>query len=305
MINDIIKRASDILNVRLYAAAQPFLKYADNIEEACSIFSDKESQVNYKREILFKILAPIMGGAACEYAAPLTVAEFQKLCRQADIKSSQFFTFGEDEGIKRRCRVRVFDFLQYHYKDKVTIENGDVVVDAGSCYGEFSLFAIQHGAGSVIAFEAFSNNVENSLKTAKHHNYDKKLTIIQKALGRTCSPIFFHTTGGDGAGYCSEKRLNAQDVEIPQTTLDNICKELNKIPTFIKMDIEGAELSALQGATEVLSNYPKLAISIYHKINDMWEIPLFIKNNFPDYKFYCKKSSPFGECVLFCSPAGK
>ena len=284
MINDIIKRASDILNVRLYAAAQPFLKYADNIEEACSIFSDKESQVNYKREILFKILAPIMGGAACEYAAPLTVAEFQKL-----------FPFN----------IRVFDFLQYHYKDKVTIENGDVVVDAGSCYGEFSLFAIQHGAGSVIAFEAFSNNVENSLKTAKHHNYDKKLTIIQKALGKTCSPIFFHTTGGDGAGYCSEKRLNAQDVEIPQTTLDNICKELNKIPTFIKMDIEGAELSALQGATEVLSNYPKLAISIYHKINDMWEIPLFIKNNFPDYKFYCKKSSPFGECVLFCSPAGK
>ena len=305
MINGTLNLAKEIINTRFYTIAQPFLQYADEIEKTYNIFCDDESKINYRREILFRILAPIMGPKACEFASPLTVAEFQKLCRQADIKNPQFLTYGEDEGIKRRCRVRVFDFLQYHYKDKVTVKNGDVVVDAGSCYGEFSLFAVQHGAASVIAFEAFPSNVENSLKTAKHHNYDNKLTIIQKAMGKTCSPIFFHTTGGDGSGFCSEKRVAEQDVEIPQTTLDAVSKELKKIPTFIKMDIEGAELSALQGATEVLSNYPKLAISIYHKINDMWEIPLFIKNNFPDYKFYCKKSSPFGECVLFCSPAGK
>lgn len=59
--------------------------------------------------------------------------------------------------------------------------------------------------------------------------------------------------------------------------------------TFIKMDIEGAEMEALQGAQKSISKYyPKLAISIYHKDDDLWKIPYYIKKTWPEYKLYIR-----------------
>ena len=57
--------------------------------------------------------------------------------------------------------------------------------------------------------------------------------------------------------------------------------------TFIKMDIEGAELNALRGAMRTIDVCcPKLAISIYHKPEDFFEIPLYIKSLSKGYKIY-------------------
>ena len=63
---------------------------------------------------------------------------------------------------------------------------------------------------------------------------------------------------------------------------------LNKEPiTFIKMDLEGAEYNALLGAEKTIKEYkPKLAISIYHKPEDIWELPQLILKMNPDYHFY-------------------
>jgi hypothetical protein len=57
--------------------------------------------------------------------------------------------------------------------------------------------------------------------------------------------------------------------------------------TFIKMDIEGAEYNAILGAHNTITKYrPKLAISIYHKPEDIWEIPSLILKMNPEYKLY-------------------
>ena len=65
--------------------------------------------------------------------------------------------------------------------------------------------------------------------------------------------------------------------------LDNYIEEQ---PTFIKMDIEGYELEALKGAEKILKTLkPKLAICIYHKEMDFYEIPLYLKSIVPEYKF--------------------
>lgn len=49
---------------------------------------------------------------------------------------------------------------------------------------------------------------------------------------------------------------------------------------------------------------PKLAISLYHKIGDFFEIPLFLKEHFPFYKFYLDHYTIFGEeTVRYATPA--
>ena len=49
------------------------------------------------------------------------------------------------------------------------------------------------------------------------------------------------------------------------------------VPTLIKMDVEGAEFDALQGARRIISDHhPGLAICVYHCPEDMWRIPLLV-----------------------------
>lgn len=71
--------------------------------------------------------------------------------------------------------------------------------------------------------------------------------------------------------------------------------------TFIKMDVEGAELKSLIGACNTIRrDRPKLAISIYHKYEDMVQIPLYIKSLVPDYKLYVRHySNNASETVLY------
>ena len=73
--------------------------------------------------------------------------------------------------------------------------------------------------------------------------------------------------------------------------------------TFIKMDIEGAELKALMGAKEtIVQNKPKLAISIYHKPEDILQIPMYLKALVPEYKFYLRQyTMSYLECVLYAT----
>jgi FkbM family methyltransferase len=66
--------------------------------------------------------------------------------------------------------------------------------------------------------------------------------------------------------------------------------DVNVIPTYIKMDIEGSELLALQGAEQLIKeNMPVLAICVYHLPNDLWEIPNYLHTMYPEYKLFLRR----------------
>ncbi len=71
--------------------------------------------------------------------------------------------------------------------------------------------------------------------------------------------------------------------------------------TFIKLDVEGAELETLKGAERTIKEYkPRLAISIYHKPSDIYEIPELLMEYRSDYKFYIRHYTSYvWETVLY------
>ena len=83
--------------------------------------------------------------------------------------------------------------------------------------------------------------------------------------------------------------VNMQIGSVECVPLDAVISE--KV-TFIKMDIEGSEMKALSGARRLITTYkPKLAICIYHKLDDLWKILQYIHSLVPEYKFYVRHHS--------------
>ncbi|HEY8097641.1 MAG TPA: FkbM family methyltransferase, partial [Methylobacter sp.] len=75
---------------------------------------------------------------------------------------------------------------------------------------------------------------------------------------------------------------------------------------FIKMDIEGAELAALKGASESIQKFkPRLAISLYHRLSDFIDIPSEIRRLHPEYRFYLGHHSVHQEETILYASAEK
>ena len=78
-------------------------------------------------------------------------------------------------------------------------------------------------------------------------------------------------------------------------------------PTYIKMDVEGAERDALLGGAKTISkNAPVLAICLYHRPEDVWDLPLLIRSLRPDYRLYVRRhSDERWETVCYAVPPGR
>ena len=85
------------------------------------------------------------------------------------------------------------------------------------------------------------------------------------------------------------------------TTIDKLVEELGiERVDFIKADIEGEELNMLKGARKTIEKFkPKLAICVYHRPQDLWEIPFYIRDNFEGAKFYFNFNNVIVDAVLF------
>ena len=75
-------------------------------------------------------------------------------------------------------------------------------------------------------------------------------------------------------------------------------------PTYVKFDVEGAEHDALVGASETIrANMPVLAVCLYHKPQDLWDIPLLVRSIRPDYRMHVRRySDERWETVLYAVP---
>ena len=100
------------------------------------------------------------------------------------------------------------------------------------------------------------------------------------------SKLSFNEEAGSGSHMAEEGEQCVVTIDVD--SIDNVCAG-DKV-TLIKMDVEGSELKALEGAINVIKrDKPRLAICVYHKPEDLYEIPQWIKSVIPEYKLYLRQ----------------
>ena len=133
--------------------------------------------------------------------------------------------------------------------------------------------------------EIFEADKENYRKVKQNLIQNEKAIILNKGLSDKSEKCHFASGNGEMSNVSEIGREIAE-----LTALDEILK--NKDVSYIKMDIEGYEQKAIQGAKNIIKKQkPILAISIYHKREDIWEIPKIILSINSNYKFYIRHYS--------------
>jgi len=163
-------------------------------------------------------------------------------------------------------------------------------VDCGAYIGDTALEYFKLNSGKVISFEADPNNVKKLKENVKNKN------VLIYPIGVYSKTTILKLTSLGSGSFISNKGDNFISV----TSLDETI--YNFKPDYIKIDIEDSEKEALIGAKEIIKDFkPKLAISIYHKAEDLWEIPLLIKELNPNYEFKIRCHNYLCiETILYC-----
>ncbi len=188
-----------------------------------------------------------------------------------------------------------FDSIIHPY-----ITSNEVFVDCGAFNGDTLEVFLKVTNGNFKKYFAIEPMVDNGEKISKViqllSNLQKnKIEILQCAVGEKEENLFFRSTGKTSIAV--EKAENT--IFVRSIALDN--ELINNKITWIKMDIEGAEILGLLGAQEIIRKYrPKLTICVYHRSNDLWKIPLLINKICNNYKFYLKRTS--GDIICYAIP---
>ena len=196
---------------------------------------------------------------------------------------------------------------QYRYAHDGTIieaQPNDYAIDGGGCWGDTALYLAQKVGpkGRVHCFEFSPDNLptlESNL--AANPELRASIRLERHALWSTSGKeLSFNPAGpgtrvGNAEGSYKVRTLNI-DTLVAREKLPRV--------NFIKMDIEGAELDALKGAEKTIrAHKPKLAVTLYHRLQDFATIPKYLSDLNLGYRFFLDHFSiNEEETVLFAAP---
>ncbi len=192
---------------------------------------------------------------------------------------------------------------QYFYKTEsidLTPKTGNVVIDGGACLGDSSVvFAQSVGkTGKVFAFDPMDHHCK-MIKENACYPQNSRIKVVPLGLSNICQEGDSPRADHYSPGYRVDHSEN-----IPLITLDKY-KE-SKVKTkidFVKLDVEGEEARVIEGMADTIrDDKPVLALSVYHKPDDLFCILDQVKKIRNDYKFYFGHYTIHNEeSVLYCA----
>ena len=298
-------------------------EYNDRLETLYNLLADEES-----KSLMVKLIAyRIMGRDRVRL--PLFGDHYNKMVERSKkcFDRSDSVEVNYPGGARKIYRTRVnkagfpiegyfsgvvaqFFVEQYNYQGQIKAEAGDVVLDCGACFGDSSLYFahLVGDHGKVVAFEFIPNNMEVLQRNLQMNpNLSPTVDLCPNPLWNEAGKAMYYKDRGPASQVQFEK-FEGHDGQTETTTIDKVVsdKQLPRVD-FIKMDIEGAEPYALQGAEQTIRTHrPKLAIATYHSMDDFVNIPIWINNLQLGYRFFMKHATThLEETVIFAVPESR
>jgi len=206
---------------------------------------------------------------------------------------------------ERRYINPYMDKKKTSYLDKELVVPGEdeVFADVGGFQGLSSLrfqdlcIAAGRPAPRCLIFEPDPFNYSRLEKNLP--KFIKKPFCFQMGLGAARGRFNFKT---GVFTYCKIDPDGQGEIDVD--TLDHVLENMPALPgvSYIKIDVEGADLDVLRGARETILQYrPRIAAAIYHSDEHMLAIPEFLHELCPEYRFYIRHYACMdGETVLYC-----
>lgn len=184
----------------------------------------------------------------------------------------------------------IFSPNQYFIERGKYLRKGERITDCGSFDGDTLDYLINRigfiDFDSYTCYEPDEKNVAGIM--SRIDGYDKsirdKITVMPYAVADRRRSISIDTYGNN---------------HVDAVPLDEYLSVHGT--TFLKMDIEGAEMDALRGAEKLLSQeQPNCAVCVYHRISDMWNVPMFLHEKLPNHSLFLRHHQySFSETVCY------
>ena len=282
------------------------VKYGEDIDVLMCFGSDRPEVIRYAEGL--DRIHPFAIPDVPLYGTGLFDREYMtehidELCEVRSMLSDEYSKELFDESVLYRLTGKM-KYLQRtepvadSYRSLLGNSGIKIAVDGGAYLGETSrMFA------EVLPSLEVIYAVEPDERTISKFEAPKtcEMEMVFSALADFCGEVTFHTSASRGAGVEGTNR-RGKDKTVRCLTLDHIVWEK---PDLIKLDVEGFEECALRGAKRLMSEFaPSLAVSLYHRTEDIFELPLMIKNFSPVYagmKYYLRrpKCLPCWDLTLF------
>lgn len=168
--------------------------------------------------------------------------------------------------INSTAEVNLARWLIKHLPEK------GVFLDIGAHHGLYTLLAhdLTDGAMSVHAFEPVPEHAHILEKSVRSLD---NVTVVNAAVNSTSGEVTFYECGRTLSTLEKDiadlyPRVQFTKIIVPGVTVDSYCKEHNLIPSFLKIDVEGAELAVVRGAHEILdTHHPIVALEVWNQNN--------------------------------------
>jgi FkbM family methyltransferase len=171
----------------------------------------------------------------------------------------------------------------YAPKGLIAFSNCEVYVDGGSYDGDTIRTFMRRVDNRFEHIYAFEPDPVTFGALQSNFSAEPRVKAIHAGLHREKGVLRFKDDGSRGAIFTSDG-----EIEMPVTTLDDVIGE--GPVSYIKMNIEGAEIDALQGGERLIRReLPKLALSVYHRPSDLWRIPKIVKQFDAGYDLYLRQ----------------
>lgn len=181
------------------------------------------------------------------------------------------------------------------FKNVLKLNSSESYLDLGAYRGDTVEEFLHYCGGEYESITALEPDRRTYKKLCDYFENIPRSTAYQKAIYNEITTLCFSNKAG------RQSTISEKGIEIETATVDNLCDD--KKVTYIKMDVEGAEKEAIDGAEKTLKEQkPKLNIALYHRSVDIFDIPLQIAKINPDYKFHILRHPyiPCWDMNLYC-----